>query len=64
MTGDPALFTSQEAVEAAWAVVEPVLSAHHAALPYQPGSWGPAQADELIAADGGWHNPSAEKNAS
>ena len=30
---------------------------HHRAHPYKPGSWGPAEADELIAADGRWHNP-------
>ncbi len=57
MIGDGALFASQEAVEAAWAVVEPVLAHHHAALPYAPGTWGPAAADALIAADGGWLNP-------
>lgn len=60
MVGDGALFTSQDAVEAAWAVVDPVLAAHPAALPYATGSWGPAAADALIAADGGWHNPTAE----
>ncbi|HZX71124.1 MAG TPA: glucose-6-phosphate dehydrogenase [Rhodanobacter sp.] len=57
MAGDGALFTREEAVEAAWAVVGPVLEKHHKAIPYRPGSWGPKQADELIAADGGWHNP-------
>jgi glucose-6-phosphate 1-dehydrogenase len=60
MRGDGSLFTGQDAVEAAWAVVEPVLVEHHAALPYAPGSWGPAAADALIAADGGWHNPTPE----
>jgi len=60
MAGDDALFTSQDAVEAAWAVVEPVLSDHHAALPYERGSWGPKAADALIAADGGWHDPTLE----
>ena len=60
MAGDSALFTSQDAVEAAWAVVDPVLVNHSAALAYAPGSWGPAAADALIAGDGGWHNPAAE----
>ena len=63
MVGDGALFTSQDAVEAAWAVVDPVLADHDAALPYEPGSWGPAAADTLIAGDGGWHNPLPEQNA-
>jgi len=61
MAGDGSLFTSQEAVEAAWSVVDSVLTDHPSALPYAPGSWGPAAADALIAADGGWHNPRAEE---
>ena len=61
MAGDSALFTDEEAVMAAWAVVEPVLAEHGAALPYTPGSWGPAEADALIAHDGGWHAPVAER---
>ena len=60
MAGDGALFTSQDAVEAAWAVVDPVLANHHPALLYEPGTWGPKEADALIAGDGGWHNPTAE----
>jgi glucose-6-phosphate 1-dehydrogenase len=55
MAGDGSLFTHQEAVEAAWAVVDGVLVDHPAALPYAPGSWGPRAADELIAGDGRWH---------
>lgn len=57
MAGESALFTREAAVEAAWAVVDPVLDTHHRAHPYQPGSWGPKQADALIAADGCWYNP-------
>ncbi len=61
MAGDGALFTSQDAVEAAWAIVDPILVDHPAALPYAPGTWGPAAADALIADDGGWHNPIKEE---
>jgi len=57
MAGDGTLFTREDAVEAAWAVLEPALETHPRTHPYQPGSWGPEQADALIAADGGWHNP-------
>ncbi|MDA8328590.1 MAG: glucose-6-phosphate dehydrogenase [Betaproteobacteria bacterium] len=57
MLGDGALFTREDAVEAAWAVVAPVLGTHHPVIPYEPGSWGPKQADMLIAADGSWYNP-------
>ena len=61
MAGDGALFTSQDAVEAAWAVVEPVLGEHAPVVAYAPGSWGPAGADTLIAGDGAWHNPQPEE---
>jgi glucose-6-phosphate 1-dehydrogenase len=57
MAGDGALFTREDAVEAAWAVVEPVLETHPGACPYERGTWGPKEADDLIAADDGWHNP-------
>ena len=57
MTGNGALFTREDAVEAAWAVVDPVLGAHRPALPYRRGGWGPKEADALIAGDGYWHNP-------
>ena len=57
MQGDQTLFIDQGALESSWSVLEPVLSNHPRALPYAVGSWGPAQADALIAADGGWHNP-------
>ncbi len=57
MDGSGALFTREDAVEAAWAVVEPVLTGHAPAVPYPRGSWGPAEADALIAPDGHWFNP-------
>lgn len=57
MAGDPALFTHEDAVEAAWRVVDPVLTTHQDAVVYPHGSWGPPAAADLIAADGGWHNP-------
>ncbi len=57
MAGDGALFTRENAVEAAWAVVDPVLKNHHRARPYKRGTWGPKEADAIIASDGGWHNP-------
>jgi glucose-6-phosphate 1-dehydrogenase len=45
IAGDGALFTREDAVEAAWAVVDPVLKTHHRARPYQRGCWGPKEAD-------------------
>ena len=57
MAGNGALFTREDAVEAAWAVVDPVLEHHHRARPYKRGTWGPKEAEALIAGDGGWRNP-------
>ncbi len=58
LVGNGALFTREDAVEAAWAVVDPVLKNHPRVRPYKRHSWGPKQADTIIASDGGWHNPS------
>jgi glucose-6-phosphate 1-dehydrogenase len=63
MKGDGALFTREDAVEAAWAAVEPVLERHSKAIPYRRGSWGPKQADALIAGGGRWHNPTTKGGA-
>jgi glucose-6-phosphate 1-dehydrogenase len=57
MAGDGALFTRENAIEAAWAAVDPVLKNHHRIRPYKRGSWGPKEADVVIASDGFWHNP-------
>ncbi|WP_291380213.1 glucose-6-phosphate dehydrogenase [Demequina sp.] len=54
MAGERALFTASGSVEAAWRVVDDVLKDHDEALPYEPGSWGPAEADRLAAPYGGW----------
>jgi glucose-6-phosphate 1-dehydrogenase len=63
MAGNGALFTREDAVEAAWTVVEPVIRTHHRARLYKPGSWGPKEADEIIAADGCWYNPGNKEAA-
>ncbi len=57
MEGDPTLFARQDAVEAAWAVVDPILGADTPVHTYAPGSWGPAAADALTADVGGWACP-------
>jgi glucose-6-phosphate 1-dehydrogenase len=62
IAGNGALFTREDAVEAAWAVVDPVLRNPAPVYPYRRGSWGPKQADALIAADGNWHNPKLMKD--
>jgi glucose-6-phosphate 1-dehydrogenase len=57
MVGDRTLFTSSEAIERLWEVSEPVLQEPPAAIPYEPESWGPPEADDLIAPRR-WHLPS------
>jgi glucose-6-phosphate 1-dehydrogenase len=47
-------------VEAAWAIVEPVIHEPLPAHPYAPGSWGPTEAERLVKDVGGWNNPVAE----
>ncbi|MEO6823411.1 MAG: glucose-6-phosphate dehydrogenase, partial [Nitrosospira sp.] len=60
MRGDGALFTREDAVEAAWAVLDNVLKTRHPVLPYVRGSWGPKAADMLIAPNGLWQNPESK----
>src|SRR5438876_7861394 len=57
MHGDGMLFVREDAVEAAWAIVEPILGNASALHSYEPGSWGPHDADRLITDVGGWHSP-------
>ncbi len=58
MDGDASLFARQDAVEAAWGIVDPLLRADAEPLRYAPGDWGPAAAEELTRAVGGWATPS------
>jgi glucose-6-phosphate 1-dehydrogenase len=57
MAGDATLFARQDVVEAAWAIVDPLLKDPGPMFEYEPGSWGPPQADRLVAAVGGWNTP-------
>jgi len=59
MNGDATLFVRQDAVEAAWAVVEPILGNVTPLHFYEPGSWGPREAERLAADLGGWDDPVA-----
>ena len=63
MAGNGALFTREDVVEAAWAAVDPVLENHPRAIPYKRGSWGPKEADALVAPDH-WRNPRSDDAAS
>ncbi len=57
--GDAMLFAREDAVEAAWQIVEPILKTATPVHEYDPGTWGPSEADRLAADIGGWHAPGA-----
>jgi glucose-6-phosphate 1-dehydrogenase len=56
LEGDSELFAREDTVEAEWQVVEPILGDAAPVYEYEPGTWGPEEADQLIA-DGVWSNP-------
>jgi len=57
IAGDATLFARQDVVEAAWAIVDPVIHGPSPMYDYEPGSWGPPQADALVEDVGGWNTP-------
>jgi glucose-6-phosphate 1-dehydrogenase len=48
MEGDHSLFTREDEVERAWEVLQPILDAPPPPVVYEPGTWGPEEADELV----------------
>lgn len=58
--GDTSLFTRDDCVEAAWAVMEPVLGNVVPLTPYEPGTWGPEPSQALIGSDQTWQDPHPE----
>ena len=60
--GEASLFTSDDSVEAAWRVIDPVLADGVAPVQeYEPGSWGPAAAATLAGGEQSWHDPKPEE---
>jgi glucose-6-phosphate 1-dehydrogenase len=57
MRGNGELFARQDLVEAQWRVVQPVLDSVTPAYSYEPGTWGPAESNQLIGGDGPWVDP-------
>ncbi len=57
MRGDSTRFKRQDGVEEAWRVMQPLVDAPPPVHPYAKGSWGPAEADRLLAGNGRWHQP-------
>jgi glucose-6-phosphate 1-dehydrogenase len=63
LIGDTSLFARQDEVEAAWTVVDPILSVDSVPFEYTQGTWGPKQADDVIKGDCSWHNPGADAHS-
>ena len=57
MVGDSMRFTRQDGVEETWRIMQPLLDSPPPVHIYAPGSWGPKEADKLVAGHGGWHQP-------
>src|SRR5690348_10886521 len=57
MKGEEALFVREDAVEEQWRIVDPILGNVTPVFEYEPGTWGPSEADKLIEGDGEWHDP-------
>jgi glucose-6-phosphate 1-dehydrogenase len=61
--GDTSLFTQDDCVEAAWRVVDPILSGGLPVVEYEPGTWGPKGAAEIVNDGESWHDPQVEKSS-
>jgi glucose-6-phosphate 1-dehydrogenase len=63
MRGDATLFASEGTVEEQWRIIDPILGDGSPLYYYELNSWGPAEADQVIARHGLWYNPEQEENA-
>jgi glucose-6-phosphate 1-dehydrogenase len=57
MIGDSTRFTRQDGVEEQWRIMQPLIDSPPPVHSYVPGSWGPPEADALVAGHGHWHEP-------
>jgi len=57
LIGNSSLFARQDSVEASWRIVQPLLDAPPPVLPYETGTWGPAEAEQMLTHYGGWRGP-------
>ena len=57
MVGQSTRFTRQDGVEEAWRVLQPLLDSPPPVHPYAKGSWGPDEANRLVAGHGRWYGP-------
>jgi glucose-6-phosphate 1-dehydrogenase len=59
MKGDAFRFARVDYVDEAWRIVDPILQSGGPVYEYAPGTWGPAEADAVVA-EHGWHNPALQ----
>jgi glucose-6-phosphate 1-dehydrogenase len=57
LAGNSQLFTREDAVEETWRIVQPLLDEPGPVHPYEPGTWGPKEADDLIRGLCQWYEP-------
>lgn len=57
LVGDTSLFAREDGVEEAWRIVDPMLRVPTPVYDYTPGTWGPREAQAVVADFGGWHSP-------
>jgi glucose-6-phosphate 1-dehydrogenase len=57
LEGDAGQFARQDYVEAAWRVVDPILDDVTPVYPYEPGTWGPEEANKVLPRGDIWHDP-------
>jgi len=57
LKGDTTAFTRQDSIEECWRIIQPLLDAPPAVIPYAQRSWGPVEAEKLARGHGGWHGP-------
>jgi len=57
LEGDATLFAREDAVEASWRIVDPILRNTTPLFEYNPDTWGPPEVNSALAPDEGWQNP-------
>lgn len=57
LNGEGSRFTRQDGVEETWRIFQPLLDSPPPVDVYEPGSWGPRQAEAIVAGHGAWHHP-------
>src|SRR6266487_4960070 len=63
MKGEETLFVREDSVEAQWRIVDPILGNVTPVYEYAPDTWGPPEADKLVAPYEGWHNPAPSESS-